>query len=186
MSHNIFLNDVYWHIEWSILLWHKWPLTALYIHRTLQGWGFLSRFAPFLYFFNFSASPKYTLAIEYHVHIWQVSLQLSCGDTCQIWMRFKEWNRYFWEIENWWNGALVTPTQDMLQRSKTYDQIVWWEKHGFLSAKNRGKILEWNIYWWCGLLYKNYHCSATFMPTVIHSLLYHGNAGRISPRRPKR
>ena len=23
------------------------------------------------------------LSIEYHVHIWQVSPQLSCGDTCQ-------------------------------------------------------------------------------------------------------
>ena len=23
-----------------------------------------------------------------HIHIWQVSPQLSCGDTCQIWIRY--------------------------------------------------------------------------------------------------
>ena len=32
----------------------------------------------------FSAVSKHTLAIEYHVYIWQVSLQLSCGGTCHI------------------------------------------------------------------------------------------------------
>ena len=46
------------------------------------------------------------LAIEYHVHIWQVSLQLSCGDTCQIWMTFKEYNRYFCQIENFAYGEI--------------------------------------------------------------------------------
>ena len=40
------------------------------------------------------------LAIEYHVYIWQASPQLSCGDTCHIWMWFKESNRYFCKIEN--------------------------------------------------------------------------------------
>ena len=39
-----------------------------------QGWGLQSRFPPIRYFPNFSTSPKYILAIEYHVHIWQVSL----------------------------------------------------------------------------------------------------------------
>ena len=73
---------------------------------TGMGWGLLSRFPPFRYFPNFSTSPKYMLAIEYHIHIWQVSLQLSCGDTCQIWMRFKECNRYFCEIENFAYGEI--------------------------------------------------------------------------------
>ena len=45
---------------------------------------------------NFSASPKYMLAIEYHIHIWQLSPQLSC----QIWMRCKGSNRYFCRINN--------------------------------------------------------------------------------------
>ena len=42
----------------------------------------------------------YILDFEHHVHIRQVPLQLSCGDTCQIWMWFKEYNRYFCKIKN--------------------------------------------------------------------------------------
>ena len=48
-----------------------------------------------------------TLAIEYHVYIWQVSSQLSCGDTCQIWMWFKESSRYFCKIENFVYGEIT-------------------------------------------------------------------------------
>ena len=44
--------------------------------------------------------------IEYHVYIWQVSPQLSCGDTCQIWMWFKEYNRYVCKIENFAYGEI--------------------------------------------------------------------------------
>ena len=80
-------------------------LLALYAGTDL-GWGLLSRFAPFRYFPNFSTSPKYMSAIEYHVHIWHVLPQLSCGDTCQIWMWFKECNIYlckiaYGEINEW-------------------------------------------------------------------------------------
>ena len=32
---------------------------------------------------------KHWLPVDYHIHIWQVSLHLSCNDTCLIWMRFK-------------------------------------------------------------------------------------------------
>ena len=71
-----------------------------------QGWGLLSRFPPLRYFPIFSAPPKCMLAIEYNVYIWQVSPQLSCGDSCQIWMRFKECNRYFCVIENFAYGEI--------------------------------------------------------------------------------
>ena len=70
------------------------------------GWGLLSRFPPFRYFPNFSALSNHTLDIEYHVYIWQVSPQLSCGDTCQIWKWFKETNRYFWKIEHFAYGEI--------------------------------------------------------------------------------
>ena len=68
--------------------------------------GITKPISPFSYFPNFSTSPKYMLAIEYHVHIWQVSPQLSCSDTCQIWMRLKERNRYFCQIENFAYGEI--------------------------------------------------------------------------------
>ena len=70
-----------------------------YRSRMGGGGGVISQFPLFHYFLNFSVSPKYTLAIENHVHIWQVSLQLRCSDTCQIWMWHKESNRYFWQIK---------------------------------------------------------------------------------------
>ena len=57
-----------------------------------------------------------TLYIQHHVYIWQVSLELSFGETCQMWRWFKESNRYFCKIENFaygklTNGVLVTPPQ---------------------------------------------------------------------------
>ena len=70
-----------------------------------QGWGWLSQFVLF-YFPNFSVLLKHTLAIEYHVYIWRVSPQLNYGDTCQIWMWFKEYNRYFCKIENFAYGEI--------------------------------------------------------------------------------
>ena len=76
------------------------------IIKLCQGWGLLSQFLPFRYFPNFSALSKQTLAIEYHVYIWQVSPQLSCGDTCQIWMWFEKSNMYFCHIENFAYGEI--------------------------------------------------------------------------------
>ena len=35
---------------------------------------------------NFFVLPKYLLNYLNHFHIWQGSLQLSCSDSCQIWM----------------------------------------------------------------------------------------------------
>ena len=72
----------------------------------VQGWGLLNQFPPFRYFPIFSALSNHTLAIEYHVYIWQVSPQLSCGDTCQIWMWFEESNMCFWQVENFAYGEI--------------------------------------------------------------------------------
>ena len=75
-------------------------LNFLCAPNLVLGWGLLSQFSPFRYFPHFPLVSKQTLAIEYHVYIWQVLPQLSCGDTCQIWMWFRESNRYFCKIEN--------------------------------------------------------------------------------------
>ena len=45
-------------------------------------------------------------AIVYHVHIWQVLAQLSCGDTCQIWMWCKQSNRYLDRIKTFAFGEI--------------------------------------------------------------------------------
>ena len=85
-----------------------------------QGWGLLSQFPSLRYFPNLSSLSKHTLPVKYRVYIWQVSPQLSCGDTCQIWMWFEESTCIFARskillTEKLTNGALVTPTPGSLE-----------------------------------------------------------------------
>ena len=63
---------------------------------------------------KFSILQKYWLDSWSHFHIWQVSPQLSCGDTCQIWMWCSICNQCFDNNENQENNrteeiGLVTP-----------------------------------------------------------------------------
>ena len=44
---------------------------------------------------NHSEISKHWLPVQYHVHIWHVSSQISCGDTSQIWTRFKVSYQHF-------------------------------------------------------------------------------------------
>ena len=90
---------------WVKIMWYMvCDIAVLMAEAGVQGWGLLSQFPPFRYFRNFSALSKHTLDIEHHVYIWQVSPQLSCCDTCQVWMWIKESNSYFCEIENFAYG----------------------------------------------------------------------------------
>ena len=82
----------------------QWYISSSTLTHLPQGWGLLSQFPPFRYFPNFSALSKQTLAFEYHVYIWQVSPQLSCGDICQILMWFEKSYMYFCHIENFAYG----------------------------------------------------------------------------------
>ena len=55
---------------------------------------------------DFSRLSKHWLPIEYHVHIWQVSPQLNCCDTRQIWKWFEELNSYICQISNFLKGVM--------------------------------------------------------------------------------
>ena len=89
----------------------------------VQGWGSQSQFSLFPYFLKFSVRPKHTLAIERHVHIWQVSPLMSCGDTCQKWIRVKKiwqvllWDENFLLTEKLTSGALVPPPRIITKRN---------------------------------------------------------------------
>ena len=69
-------------------------------------WGLPSQFFPFRYFPNLAEQSEYRLFIWYNYHIWQMSLQLSCGDICQIWTWFEECNMYFLDIRNILDGEI--------------------------------------------------------------------------------
>ena len=85
------------HNVWGTFYVGRWP------H---QGWGLLSHFFPFRYFPNFSEWSKQWLPVKCQVYIWQVSPQLSCGDTWQIWTWLKVSDLYFCKIKISRNGEI--------------------------------------------------------------------------------
>ena len=64
-----------------------------------QGWGLLKLRSLISPQANFSILPKYLLDYLHHMHIWQVSPQLSCGNTWQIWTWYTISNMYFGDAE---------------------------------------------------------------------------------------
>ena len=48
----------------------------------VQGWGYSSNFLLLIIFSKFSAYSKHALAMEYHLHIWQLSPQPSSQYIC--------------------------------------------------------------------------------------------------------
>ena len=105
----------------------------------VQGWGLLSQFPPFRHFPIFSSLSKHTLDIEYHVCIWQVSPQLSCGDTCQIWKWFKESNRHFCQVENLAYGEInersFSNPHPCLAHVLLFVTLYLWFRHAFAQLK---------------------------------------------------
>ena len=59
----------------------KYLFTSIWV---TTGGGITKPISSISSFSNFSQHSENTLVIEYHVYIWQVSLQLSCSGTCQI------------------------------------------------------------------------------------------------------
>ena len=105
-----------WLLDDMMFISFAWVIASCMFITKLQGSspGVGVTKAPFL---NFSVSKifdpvKYMLDYLHHIHIWLVSPQLSCGNTCQIWTWYTIANMYFGDPEN--NGTeeigLVTPT----------------------------------------------------------------------------
>ena len=70
------------------------------LHKYRRSWGGVT-LAPFV---NISVSKilisqKCLLHSLNLIHIWKVSPQLSCGDTCQIWTWYSIANMYFDDVE---------------------------------------------------------------------------------------
>ena len=78
--------DIYFPTKFVMLSRCNMSLRSTHINMCNKNCIILSQFHLFRHFPNFSALWINRLVVEYHVYIWQVSPQLSCGDTCQIWM----------------------------------------------------------------------------------------------------
>ena len=95
----------------------------------------------FRYFPHISSFLQHTLAIEYHVYIWQVSPQPPsiCGETCKIW--FKESNRYFCMIENFAYGEIN-------ERSFSNPPPLGWHEFPSLIPSWRRHVMERFTHCW--------------------------------------
>ena len=96
--------------DWMIACHRQWRLGVL-----AEGYGLLNlrEFSPSFMITEILFTP---LSPKYHILIWQVSPQLSCGDTCQIWMWLNRSNKYFCKreisvTEKLSYGVLINRTQ---------------------------------------------------------------------------
>ena len=115
------------------------------------------------------------LAIEYHVHIWQVLPQLSCGDTCQIWMWFKYFKRYFCEIENFAYGEIDERSFSNPQpwmRNYTY-KMMWCN---YLSMPKRQRWFKHSLKLGHGWVITSHNRMSILL--IIHDLRMLGISGR--------
>ena len=58
-------------------------------------WGLLKLHLLISLWVFFSILQKFLLDSFNHINIWQLSLQLSCGNTCQIWKWYSIGKQYF-------------------------------------------------------------------------------------------
>ena len=150
------VSNVIFHIEFSSVPW----VSARQITPAARGGGLLSQFPPFRYFPNFSSLSKHTLAVKYSVYIWQVSPQLSCGDTCQIWMWFEESNMYFCKIENFGYGEInersfSNPHPNTGLMLPLHKPILWMSWMSALDIQVYCSDLHNVIEYWAPSQYKN-------------------------------
>ena len=143
------------------------------------GVGLLNQFPPFRYFPKLSALWIRTLAIKYQAHIWQVSPQLSCSGTSQIWMWLKSQIRIFARskillMEKCTNGALVSLTPGRYSLSYDYVTGTW------LIVTCVMTFLSVNI--WChftdsGCLfwYRILLTTIYFTNWILYLLVFHGS-----------
>ena len=95
----------------SLIYSIEYPWGARYGGVTsVPGMGVTKPISSVPLFSSFSKLSNHWLPIEYHVHICQMSPQLSCGDICQIWMWFIGSNMYFHMMVNFYVGEIKERT----------------------------------------------------------------------------
>ena len=91
----------------------------------------MTQFSSFIYSPYFLESSKHWLPAEYPVHIWQLSPQLSCGDTCRLRTCFEVCIIYFgWIIFR----RILTDLCDVLSRLQVVKLVVWVKWRSFQNV----------------------------------------------------
>ena len=136
-------------------------LIKLICHRDQQGWGLLKLRSLISPLREILIKQKYKSDNFNHVHICQVSPQLSWGDTCQIWTWYHTGNHCFDHSEKWENNGtekigLVTPTpvariplytSPMFHNAPLCNKNVHICAHFFYKMMHRWRFLDA----WCDL-----------------------------------
>ena len=55
-----------------------------------KGGGTNEKSSSFCHFLHILFSVEHGFPVKYHIHIWQMSLQLSCSNICQMWIWYKK------------------------------------------------------------------------------------------------
>ena len=173
------------------LIWQlHWPTCHV------QGWGLLSQFPLFRYFPKIFFAVKTHFNVKYGVHIWQVSPQLGCGDTCQIWMWFEESNIYFCEIENFAYGEINERSfSNPHPRTDNTPQLWIWKfqtnrmtSNPLFSDSHIGYFL-FNLCWFyfskqhmCvfSIVYLHWDKAVAWYPQIIHTMMTSSNGNIFS------
>ena len=90
------------------------------LESTLPGWGLLSQFPPFHYFSNFATFLKHTLAIEYHIYIFDRCHSSWAAGTHVIYDCDSSNLSYFGKIEK--------------SLSHPHSRLWWWHNIEMFSA----------------------------------------------------
>ena len=111
---------------------------------------------------TYSALSKHILNIGYHIDISHVSPQLSCNNTCQIWMWFKESKKYFCKIENFAYREINKQSSSNPHSSSLHDSDhEMWSRNAFIDLRwtsflfgDAHKLSDYPIkhYWWFCML----------------------------------
>ena len=105
-----------------------------------SGTGFTKVIFSVLLFSKFSGIVKRHVSYWNHVYIWQVSPQLICSDTCQIWMWFNECGSYFCKKKfclwkNWQTELWQHPPQACFTLTKP---IIWLPQWKWINPEAYG------------------------------------------------
>ena len=106
-------------------------------------WGLLCNINPFLLSPFFHNHSNQCLFVVCHVHVWQVSTQLCCGDTCQTWTGFNRYNVCYTKLKLSQTNTLtnedeVTPTVSWLSC-----EVLHWNQTAWSTAGD-GWVLQYD------------------------------------------
>ena len=183
------------------MTWHHLRYCIWIHYISHQGWGLL-KLCSLIYlsekYFILQHYMLHTYILQNGIHIWQVSPQLSCGDTCQIWLSYAIPNMCFENGEKLGKNnkieeiILVTPTHSSYTRNKNALSVLHAMLVFLLAVCTRDSpcdkdccksVFVMNYYrgrswWWASVFVMNYYSGRSWWwASVFVMNYYRGRSG---------